>query len=388
MVLVDVVLVSTQELITTAKGINLLNALSLQLGSGTAPAFSRSFNSAAAEAGTVITRALTVPALAYSLNIANANNMLNEVLARPTLAAMEGLPSEFFSGTNLSAAVVSDQCAGRHVGRAGGKTFRRQTRGHARVPAQRHGQDEGRGVTRVLERQHRQRRLRLSPRNLGNLGQCECRDAAGRHAGAQWTEREESSSSRTGVPGVQDVPLVQYLFSSKRSSDFRRSVLILLTPRAPVYTSKAETAAGGAATDSMKAVRERFGFGADSIERRVDPESPEDHRVVSRVPTRRRLAGTLGPPAQHERPPAPGTRLPLLLDPTRMSHDSGTDACLEGSARAPCFTPTLHESRHAAQIQTPYRRRQPAAGHLVLGAPCDADAKSIFRKIKNAAIVP
>ena len=82
MVLVDVVLVSTQELITTAKGINLLNALSLQLGSGTAPAFSRSFNSAAAEAGTVITRALTVPALAYSLNIANANNMLNEVLAR------------------------------------------------------------------------------------------------------------------------------------------------------------------------------------------------------------------------------------------------------------------------------------------------------------------
>ena len=77
MVLVDVVLVSTQELINTSKGINLLSALTLQLGSvaGNVAAYSKvntsnSVNNAAASVSTAITRAVTIPALAYSLNIA------------------------------------------------------------------------------------------------------------------------------------------------------------------------------------------------------------------------------------------------------------------------------------------------------------------------------
>ncbi len=262
MVLVDVVLVSTQELITTAKGINLLNALSLQLGSGTAPAFSRSFNSAAAEAGTVITRALTVPALAYSLNIANANNMLNEVLARPTLAAMEGLPSEFFSGTNLSAAVVSTSALGATSAVPVEKRFGVKL---AVTPA---------FLPNGMVRMKVEALRTFLNANTDSAGFAYRLEISETSANANVVMRlgdtlvlsglseKESSSSRTGVPGVQDVPLVQYLFSSKRSSDFQRSVLILITPRAPVYTSKAETAAGGVATDSMKAVRERFGFSA------------------------------------------------------------------------------------------------------------------------------
>ena len=55
---------------------------------------------------------VTVPALAYTLNVANANSNLNEVLARPTLAAVEGMRSEFFSGTSLNAAVVSNSTSG------------------------------------------------------------------------------------------------------------------------------------------------------------------------------------------------------------------------------------------------------------------------------------
>lgn len=104
MVLVDVVLISAQELVATSKGINLFNALTIQLGSvaGNVAAFSRvassnSVNDAGASVTTAITRAVTVPALSYSLNIANANSSVNEVLARPTLAAIEGMPSEFFS---------------------------------------------------------------------------------------------------------------------------------------------------------------------------------------------------------------------------------------------------------------------------------------------------
>lgn len=262
MVLVDVVLVSTQELITTAKGINLLNALSLQLGSGTAPAFSRTFNSAAAEAGTVITRALTVPALAYSLNIANANNMLNEVLARPTLAAMEGLPSEFFSGTNLSAAVVSTSALGATSAVPVEKRFGVKL---AVTPA---------FLPNGMVRMKVEALRTFLNANTDSAGFAYRLEISETSANANVVMRlgdtlvlsglseKESSSSRTGVPGMQDVPLVQYLFSTKRNSDFQRSVLILITPRAPVYTSKSETTSAGAVSDSMSAVRERFGFSA------------------------------------------------------------------------------------------------------------------------------
>lgn len=108
MLLVDVVLLSTQEMASTSKGINLLNALTLQLGSvaGNLAAFSRVFTGNAQGSSTAITRAVTVPALSYSLNIANANNAVNEVLARPTLAAIEGLPSEFLLG-KLSVKMVA-----------------------------------------------------------------------------------------------------------------------------------------------------------------------------------------------------------------------------------------------------------------------------------------
>lgn len=99
MVLVDVIMIGTEELINTNKGINLLSTLSLQLGSFSEPAFSKTFSKmAGSDSVTTISRAVTVPALTYSLNIANTNSATGSVLARPTLAAIEGMPSEFFRG--------------------------------------------------------------------------------------------------------------------------------------------------------------------------------------------------------------------------------------------------------------------------------------------------
>jgi type II secretory pathway component GspD/PulD (secretin) len=47
---------------------------------------------------------------------------------------------------------------------------------------------------------------------------------------------KETENIRDGVPGLQDVPLVQYLFSRQTTRDFNKSVLVLLTPRIPEYT--------------------------------------------------------------------------------------------------------------------------------------------------------
>lgn len=263
MVMVDVVMVSTQELIATSKGINLLNALTLQLGAANGvAAYSESlnYNQGTGVGTTTITRALTVPALAYSLNIANANNTVNEVLARPTLAAIEGMPSEFFSGTNLNAGALLTNSLGNPsvipvdkrfgVKLAVTPSFLPNGKVKLKVDAQRtflNADVDSAGFAYRLEISE----TTASANVVMNLGDTLVLSGL---------SEKESSSSRTGVPVLQDVPVVQYLFSTKRKSDFQRSVLILITPRSPVFTSKSERGQTPAAAQSMKALREKMGF--------------------------------------------------------------------------------------------------------------------------------
>jgi pilus assembly protein CpaC len=267
MVLIDVVLVSTQELISATKGINLLNALTLQLGSSTAAAYSRvntsnSASGADATTSAAITRALTIPALAYSMNIANANDSMNEVLARPTLAAMEGLPSEFFSGTNLNAGVVSSSVQGGTTivpldKRFGIKlavipTFLPSGKVQLKVDAQRTSLNTTADNPKVAY-QIEIAEITANANIVMNLGDTLVLSGLSEKA---------SSKSRDGVPVLQDIPVIQYLFSNKKSFDYQRSVLIMITPRAPVYTAKAEASSNAAMNARMKAFREKIGFPA------------------------------------------------------------------------------------------------------------------------------
>jgi tetratricopeptide (TPR) repeat protein len=266
MVLVDVVMVRTEDTLHTSKGVNLLNALTLQYGSATAPAFSKSFShTTGTDSTTVLTRAITVPALIYSMNIANANSNLNEVLARPTLAALEGMRSEFFSGTTLNAAVVSSGTA---------------TSGNAVAIEKRYGvkltllpQILPNGMIKLAIDASRTY-LQPPSTNIGFTYKIEISEIT---ANANVVMRlgdtlilsglseKETSSSRDGVPGLQDVPLMQYLFSTQQRTDYQKSVLILITPRPANYTwlsdeSKAEIAKNpdDPFTPSMDVLRARY----------------------------------------------------------------------------------------------------------------------------------
>ncbi len=275
MLLIDVVLLSTQELISTSKGVNLLSALTLQLGSPTAPAFSRVYssttsNSAAPAVSTAITRAVTVPALSYSLNIANANNAVNEVLARPTLSAIEGMPSEFFSGTNLSAGVVStSQQGGTTVvpldKRFGIKlavtpVFLSQGRVQLKVDAQRTSLNSAADNPKVAY-QIEIAEITANAHVVMNLGDTLVLSGLSEKA---------SSSIRDGVPGLQDVPVLQYLFSNQKKNDIQRSVLILVTPRSPVQVSQAAADTEASMASRMAALREKFGFSSNSTPANVE----------------------------------------------------------------------------------------------------------------------
>lgn len=258
MVLVDVVLVSTQELISTSRGINLLSALTLQLGSvaGSLAAYAQETTSNS----TVVKRAVTIPALAYSLNIANASNSSNEVLARPTLAAMEGLPSEFFSGTNLSAGVIS---GGTQTGqsvipvdkRFGVKlavtpVFLANGKVQLKVDAQRTSLVTSVDNPKVAY----QLEIAETTANANVVMQM------GDTLVLSGLSEKSISSARDGVPLLQDVPVVQYFFSNKKTNDIQRSVLILITPRAPVYTASINPGSASAPSASTLALREKFGF--------------------------------------------------------------------------------------------------------------------------------
>jgi pilus assembly protein CpaC len=261
MVLVDVVMVRTEDSIATLRGVNLLSALTLQFGSAGAPAFSRETNSTLGAGGsTILTRAITVPSLLYSLNLANANTNLNEVLARPTLAAVEGMRSEFFSGTSLNAAVVS---SGNSSGGSAVSVEKRYGVKLAVLP-----QILPNGMIKLSIDASRTF-LKPPSANIGFTYKIEISEIL---ANANVVMRmgdtlvlgglseKESTNTRDGVPVLQDVPVLQYLTSQQSRTDYQRSVLILITPRPAAYTWLTEDGKPAAAAQNGD------GVGAASVD--------------------------------------------------------------------------------------------------------------------------
>ena len=97
------VIIRSEERRATIKGINLLSGLSSTL-SGTLFSLNsvRTVNDPGTGANTLVNTFTYNPSLSlsatYSLNIFNDSNDYNEVLARPSLVALDGKKSEFFTG--------------------------------------------------------------------------------------------------------------------------------------------------------------------------------------------------------------------------------------------------------------------------------------------------
>lgn len=246
MVVVDVVMIATEENLTSAQGVNLLRGLQLQFGLSGGPAYGRSFSSALDAAGagsssSTITRALGIPAIAYTLNILNAGTLRNEILARPTLVARAGKTSTFFSGVELNAVATSGSLtAGNPVNieKAIGVNlqlkplFLADGRVSLDITAERtfiKAPSDDVLFTFRLETMKSKVEANVVMRFgetliLGGLSE------------------KESENSRDGVPLLQEIPLLQYAFSRATKRDFQKSLLILVTPRPPQYVYQPEKA--------------------------------------------------------------------------------------------------------------------------------------------------
>ncbi|HXH64273.1 MAG TPA: hypothetical protein VNH42_02060, partial [Mariprofundaceae bacterium] len=236
MVLVDVVIIRSEEDHSTGKGVNLLSGLSMTLN-GTlnfSTATNTSTGSAPSKTGTFTWNpTATLSSIAYSLNIFNDAYNRNEVLARPTLVALDGEQSNFFSGTVWHVEIAgSTYLAGSLVDEPVGikvsvtPNFLSDDEIQFNVNASRE----------FLENQ--------SPSVSFNSFAQTTKNTVSANVVLKYNEtlvlsglsERETQKQSDGVPLLQDIPGIQYLFSHQSTLDYTRSVLILLTPRKPRYT--------------------------------------------------------------------------------------------------------------------------------------------------------
>nr|VFJ66215.1 MAG: type II and III secretion system protein [Candidatus Kentron sp. DK] len=253
MVVVDVVMISSEELIGASKGLNLLSGLKLQFGGQqNDSAWSHSTNISDVETTTAdgllrtvtntvtdtITKAVSIPALSYSLNIFNTTDQRNEILARPSLVALDGQRSDFFSGTELNAAAVSEGLGGqpiqirKEIGVKLGVTplFLDDGRLQMMIQAERtflRTPSSDVNFTFRIETS----KTTLSANVVMRFGETLIL------SGLSEREREVA---RDGIPLLQDIPIIQYGFSQRSDREFQKSMLILLTPRPIQYIYQPE----------------------------------------------------------------------------------------------------------------------------------------------------
>lgn len=254
MALVDVVIIRSEEREATAKGVNLLSGLGITLG-GTLFEFTddKTIDKRGDGASTHTQRfeynpIVSIQSVNYTLNIFNDNNDRNEVLARPTLVGLDGKKSEFFSGAIFhveltgaagSEGAVQDIPVGIKLDVT--PKFVNDDTVELEVEAAR----------AFIESRSGQAGFNNFAQTTKTVVTANVTMRFGETLVLSGLSEKETENLRDGVPFLQNIPGIQYLFSRETTLDFTKSVLILLTPRKPRYT---------------------FQDGTD----RVDPENPAD----------------------------------------------------------------------------------------------------------------
>ena len=244
MVVVDVAIIGTEEDITDSAGLNLLSGLRIQFGDpfnglasiGLQDQKVKDFVDPDGNSYTrAITRAISIPAISYSLNIANSDSSRNEILAKPSLVALNGETSEFFSGVDVNAAAVSG-AAGDSV------RIEKEIGVRLRVSPEILPNDmvklnvtaERTFLTQPSQSVVFQFRLDTSKTTVNaNVAM-----KFGETLILSGLSEKENENNKDGVPGIQDVPVLQYFFARSEKRRFNKSVLILLTPHRPKYMNR------------------------------------------------------------------------------------------------------------------------------------------------------
>ncbi len=232
MTLVDVVIIRTQESKSQAKGINLLDGLKATL-SGTMLAANK-VTGEGASSSTTISPTLEYSGLLYNFNIFNSGLNKAEVLARPSLLAVENKTSKFYSGAVLHVQLSSNTADGSLVDIPVGITLNVTPKFYDKdtveitVHAERsflETVDENAGFTTFSQSS----KTSVDATGILKFGQTLILSGL---------SQNEKNKSKTGVPFLQSIPIIQYFFSNDVEQEYKESILILLTPRKARYANE------------------------------------------------------------------------------------------------------------------------------------------------------
>lgn len=232
MAIIDVVMIRTEEEDSTSKGVNLLNGLTLQF-SDTFFSFTdtltrdlRDSTNNTHSSDRIASTKLSVSDIKYNMNIFNVGQNRAEVLARPTLVATEGKTSNFFSGGQIVVALEGEDSGSLEKVDVGVKlevtpTFITDDLLQINVSVGRTFVDLGESVGSFIQS------VRISKNEVNaNVAL-----KFGQSLILSGLREKETSERKSGVPFLQDLPILQYLFSNETTSDFHKSIITILTPR-------------------------------------------------------------------------------------------------------------------------------------------------------------
>jgi tetratricopeptide (TPR) repeat protein len=237
MAIFDVTILRTEDISGFNQGINILNGLTYTLNlSKRTDSISSSIQGA--QSGVTVTDSQTssystannAAGIVYSLNIANSTEAKSEIIAQPSLLTLDRQPSTFFSGRSVTLGI-----AGQNGGYG---SFNEKSIGVS-LSATPTFVDEDTLLVSVkaarsfLENPDAAVAFSQNMQTTRNSVSASVILKFGQTLILSGLSEQEIQRSTNGVPILQDIPIIQYLFKSKASQNFKRSVLVLITPRRP-----------------------------------------------------------------------------------------------------------------------------------------------------------
>lgn len=249
MAIIEVTVIQSEESKGKNFGINLLDGLAAIFTLQRARTYTQSTNVQEEIRTNTLVIANTVEnsidVLRYSLNIANAAYTKSELIARPTLAAIDRVPAVFFSGANItlgiagsasSASTIVDKPVG--VSLTVTPTFMDDENILVSMRATRSSIATGvvPANSSVLLQQNR------------NVITANAKLKFGESFVVSGLTGQQRSLSESGTPILQDIPVLQYLFKRSQKVDSGIQVITVITIRRPpdseTEAAKAKTKPG------------------------------------------------------------------------------------------------------------------------------------------------
>ena len=238
MATVDAILIRTVDTQSSTYGINLLSGLTAFAG---AQSFRSSASSGSLSASGVVQNSVfgvgnatsaainSVSGLvSYSLNIANSTSSNSQVIARPTLTALDRIPSTFYSGGVIT--------AGLNGGGVSGAQVTNIPTGVSLSITPTFVDEDTMMLAVKVSRSYVSGTIAQGGFNAGisteqHAVTANVRVKYGETLILDGLASRQINAGQDGVPVLQDIPIIQYLFNQKTQALYSENVIVMVTPR-------------------------------------------------------------------------------------------------------------------------------------------------------------